>query len=206
MNDVPSQLHEDFFSDDDFISPTPETNTFQPTNNVEPTNANFNWSDEIKRLSDVQSELNHDIASLREQMLISFEDVFKTIADLYKKVEEKVAQVHYTDNGHHQESDMFGQGRENLGHDDDEFTGGVVGGSNGPFGSPVYSGNVEIDENMGNQGVKIVSKNMKEDNTNIHDEGKDTTTDAVKSAQYFCSGDSTSAYIRKHPFEVDIGK
>ncbi|XP_060218654.1 uncharacterized protein LOC132645599 isoform X2 [Lycium barbarum] len=93
------QASEDDFSippsEDDFSTP-PRKNKNQPKTQSDPPVNNLERIAELKRLSDEQSELKSDIREvfkatelLKEQMIVSFADVFKAIETLSKKQSEK---------------------------------------------------------------------------------------------------------------------
>lgn len=82
-------------SDDDFSTPPKKSKT-QPKTKSDPQVNNLERIAELKRLSDEQSELKSNIREvfkatelLKEQMMVSFADVFKAIESLSKKQSEK---------------------------------------------------------------------------------------------------------------------
>lgn len=114
-NEVASRdLPEVHPSDDDFSSPPPKKSKNQPKTKSDPQVNNLERSAELKRLSDEQLELKSDIREvfkatelLKEQMMVSFADVFKAIESLSKKQSEKDNSEIDGRDGHH---DRHGDG------------------------------------------------------------------------------------------------
>ncbi|KAK4371910.1 hypothetical protein RND71_007294 [Anisodus tanguticus] len=93
-------------SDDDLSTPKKSKN--QSKTQSDPPMNNLERSAELKRLSDEQSELKSDIREvfkatklLKEQMMVSFADVFKAIDSFSKKQSEKDSSEIDGRDGHH---------------------------------------------------------------------------------------------------------
>ncbi|MCD9561398.1 hypothetical protein HAX54_020501 [Datura stramonium] len=100
-------------SDDDLSTPPPKKSKNQPKTRSDPPVTNLERSG-VKRLSDEQLELKSDIREvvkatelLKEQMMVSFADVFKAIESLSKKQSEKDNSEIDGRDGHH---DRHGDG------------------------------------------------------------------------------------------------